>query len=146
YHRRFAELFHENGAVFAYSSYVSGIIGGWDRGFRYDLEDPLGSIADMLNLQVTANYAGEYFRAIDFAKRFVDEYSCDGTVWHGIKSCRLATAAVADFREHFQERFGIPALLLETDIVDPRYFAEAQLKNRIDAFIESLAQRKLYRA
>jgi hypothetical protein len=36
--------------------------------------------------------------------------------------------------------------LIESDIEDPRYFSEAQLKNRIDAFFESLEHKKMVRA
>jgi hypothetical protein len=33
--------------------------------------------------------------------------------------------------------------MIESDLADPRYFQEAQLRNRIDAFFESLTQRRL---
>jgi hypothetical protein len=33
--------------------------------------------------------------------------------------------------------------MVESDLEDPRYYAEAQLKNRIDAFFESLEHKKL---
>jgi hypothetical protein len=36
--------------------------------------------------------------------------------------------------------------LIESDIEDPRYFSEAQLRNRIDAFFESLEHKKIVRA
>jgi len=34
-------------------------------------------------------------------------------------------------------------LLIESDLEDPRYFSEAQLRNRVDAFFESLEHKKL---
>jgi benzoyl-CoA reductase subunit B len=46
-------------------------------------------------------------------------------------------------REEFTRARGIPTLLLESDLVDPRYFQHAQLKNRIDAFFESLEHRRI---
>jgi benzoyl-CoA reductase/2-hydroxyglutaryl-CoA dehydratase subunit BcrC/BadD/HgdB len=45
-------------------------------------------------------------------------------------------------REYFTKR-NIPTLLVESDLEDPRYFSEAQMRTRIDAFFESLAHRKL---
>jgi hypothetical protein len=36
--------------------------------------------------------------------------------------------------------------LIESDIEDPRYFSEAQIKNRIDAFFESLEHKKMVHA
>jgi len=40
----------------------------------------------------------------------------------------------------------VPTLLIESDLEDPRYFSEAQMRNRIDAFFESLKHRKLIAA
>jgi hypothetical protein len=37
----------------------------------------------------------------------------------------------------------VPTLLIESDLEDPRYFSEAQLRNRVDAFFESLEHKKL---
>ncbi len=49
----------------------------------------------------------------------------------------------ADTREVFSNEYGIPTLFIESDLADPRYFSAAQLRNRIDAFFEGLAHRKL---
>jgi benzoyl-CoA reductase/2-hydroxyglutaryl-CoA dehydratase subunit BcrC/BadD/HgdB len=49
-------------------------------------------------------------------------------------------------REYFTKELGIPTLLVESDIEDPRYFSEAQMKNRVDAFFESLEHKKILHA
>jgi benzoyl-CoA reductase/2-hydroxyglutaryl-CoA dehydratase subunit BcrC/BadD/HgdB len=49
-------------------------------------------------------------------------------------------------REYFTKELNVPTLLIESDIEDPRYFSEAQLKNRIDAFFESLEHKKMVHA
>jgi benzoyl-CoA reductase/2-hydroxyglutaryl-CoA dehydratase subunit BcrC/BadD/HgdB len=49
-------------------------------------------------------------------------------------------------REYFTKELDVPTLLIESDLEDPRYFSEAQLKNRIDAFFESLEHKKMVRA
>jgi hypothetical protein len=46
-------------------------------------------------------------------------------------------------RTHFVGDLGVPTLLVESDLEDPRYYAQAQMKNRIDAFFESLEHQKL---
>jgi hypothetical protein len=33
--------------------------------------------------------------------------------------------------------------MVESDLADPRYYSEAQLRNRIDAFFESQAHRRI---
>jgi benzoyl-CoA reductase subunit B len=40
------------------------------------------------------------------------------------------------------ERYDIPSLLLESDMMDRRVVSEAQMKNRVDAFFEGLTTRK----
>ncbi len=77
--------------------------------------------------------------------RYIKEWSADALVIHSVKSCRLFSAGQGDMREYFTKELGVPTLLIESDIEDPRYFSEAQLKNRIDAFFESLEHRKMVR-
>jgi len=57
-------------------------------------------------------------------------------------SCRLYSAGQGDMRKCFTRDLGVPTLLVESDLEDPRYYAEAQLRNRIDAFFESLDHKK----
>ncbi len=46
-------------------------------------------------------------------------------------------------REYFTKELNIPTLLIESDLEDPRYFSEAQLRNRVDAFFEALEHQKM---
>jgi benzoyl-CoA reductase subunit B len=70
-------------------------------------------------------------------------YHVDGVVFHGIKSCRTTSTGLSDTRRVLTEQFDIPSLLLESDMMDRRVVSEAQMKNRVDAFFEGLASRKL---
>jgi benzoyl-CoA reductase subunit B len=79
-------------------------------------------------------------------RRYMEEWSADALVIHSVKSCRLFSAGQGDMREYFTKELGIPTLLIESDLEDPRYFSEAQLRNRIDAFFESLEHKKLVAA
>ncbi len=79
-------------------------------------------------------------------KRYVREWEADSLVIHSIKSCRLYSAGQGDMREHFTRDLGVPTLLVESDLEDPRYYAEAQLRNRIDAFFEALDHKKVVAA
>ena len=55
----------------------------------------------------------------------------------------LAVASgLADRRIHTSESLGLPTLMLESDIVDPRAVSKAQMKNRADAFFEGLIGRQ----
>ena len=96
----------------------------------------------MLQWNVTNRNFLQRYQQIE---RYVKEWSADALVIHSVKSCRLFSAGQGDMREHFTKDLDVPTLLVESDIEDPRYFSEAQLKNRIDAFFESLEHRKCTR-
>jgi benzoyl-CoA reductase subunit B len=135
-------MFSKWGAVAVASTY-STVGGLWEFGFKHDSNRPLESIAQhMLQWNVTnRNFLQRYGQI----ERYVNEWSADALVIHSVKSCRLFSAGQGDMREHFTKDLDVPTLLIESDIEDPRYFSEAQLKNRIDAFFESLEHRKLTR-
>lgn len=137
--RAFWELFKKWGVVSVASSY-SKVGGFWDEGFRHDPRHPLESIADYCMLCYTNQHLG--MRA-DLLRRYVRRFEADAVVIHSVKSCRSFSMGQADLREAFIKEDGLPTLLVESDLVDPRYFQEAQLRNRIDAFFESLEHRRI---
>ena len=144
YLRKFADIFHLRGAVIVYAHYIGGTAGGWDAGFRFDTSRPLDSLADFALLWNTAQAgANSILDRLTPMRGWVRKYHADGVVLHSIKSCRAYSGGMADYREWFQED-GTPALMIESDIVDPRYFSEAQIRNRVEAFLESLEQKKFY--
>jgi len=82
----------------------------------------------------------------DLLHNYVEEYSADAIIIHSVKSCRSFSVGQADMREQFIRKWDIPTLLIESDLADPRYFQVAQLRNRIDAFFESLEHKRLVNA
>ncbi|MBI4488127.1 MAG: 2-hydroxyacyl-CoA dehydratase [Deltaproteobacteria bacterium] len=142
YLRTFRDLFAKWGAVAVASTY-STVGGLWEFGFRHDPNRPLESIAEhMLEWNLTNR---NFLQRYDQIRRYVQEWSADALVIHSVKSCRLFSAGQGDMREYFTKELGVPTLLIESDIEDPRYFSEAQMKNRIDAFFESLEHKKILR-
>lgn len=147
YMRKFMELFKQWGVVFVYSTYTSGT--GGVTTYRFDPTRPIESYAEYMLRGHPAHPRSEEEDTVgvrwggwlEGLQKLVRRFSVDCVVFHAIKSCRLFSTAMADQREHLIQA-GIPALLLESDIVDPRYFSEAQLRNRIDAFFEALEQKK----
>jgi benzoyl-CoA reductase subunit B len=143
YYKNFRNLMSRWGAVAVQSTY-STVGGIWEFGFRHDPRRPLESIAEQMlsenltNRSIVARYGQ--------IKRYVEEWEADALVIHSIKSCRLFSAGQGDMREYFTKELGVPTLLVESDLEDPRYYAEAQIKNRIDAFFEALEHKKLVRA
>ena len=143
YLRTFRDMFSKWGAVAVASTY-STVGGLWEFGFRHDPNHPLESIAQhMLQWNVTNRNFLQRYQQI---RRYVEEWHADALVIHSVKSCRLFSAGQGDMREYFTKELNVPTLLIESDLEDPRYFSEAQLKNRIDAFFESLEHKKMVRA
>ncbi len=133
-YRTFWDFFRRWGAVSVAATYPK--VGGlFDEGFLHDPARPLESIAEY-SLGAYVNQAWPLRR--DLIRRYVRDYEADAVVIHGIKSCRSFTAGQGDLRDWLIHEEGIPTLYLESDHEDPRYFAPAQVKNRMDAFFESL--------
>ncbi len=143
YYKSFRNLFTRWGAVAVASTY-STVGGIWEYGFRHDPARPLESIAEQMlrenltNRSIVARYAQ--------IKRYLEEWGADALIIHGVKSCRLFSAGQGDMREYFTRELGVPTLLVESDLEDPRYYAEAQLRNRIDAFFEALEHKRMVAA
>jgi benzoyl-CoA reductase subunit B len=140
YLRVFRDMFSKWGAVAVASTY-STVGGLWEFGFRHDPVRPIESIArHMLFWNLTNRNFLQRYKQI---REYVEGWSADALVIHSIKSCRLFSAGQGDMREYFAKELNVPTLLIESDLEDPRYFSEAQLRNRVDAFFESLEHRKM---
>jgi benzoyl-CoA reductase subunit B len=131
-------MFSDEGAVVVASTYAK--VGGlYDTGFRHDPADPLGSMADYcggcytnLNLPSRA----------DLLVRYIREYEADGFVVHSVKSCNSFSAGQLMLLREVERRTGIPGCFLESDLVDPRYFSAANIKNRLESYFQMIEQKR----
>lgn len=139
--RGFNEFFSDWGGIFVMSSYLKFASGGTALGFEFDLSNPIESYAEGTLLTVRSTQTGLLFDIPDIESPS-SPFRLDGIVYHGVKSCRTASSGLADRRFHTAEALGLPTLLLESDIVDPRVVSKAQMKNRADAFFEGLIARQ----
>lgn len=138
YLRTFRDMFTRWNAAAVASTY-STVGGLWEFGFSHDPDRPLESIAEhLLQWNLTNRNFGQRY---DQIAQYVNDWNADALIIHSVKSCRLFSAGQGDMRDYFT-KLGVPTLLVESDLEDPRYFSEAQMRNRIDAFFESLAHRK----
>jgi len=139
--RRFTEMFSEWGGNYVSSTYLWFASGGANRGFEYDLERPLESLAEGVLLSVR-DAMDSMFHNDRVLSEMIDEFALDGIVYHPIKSCRTVSTGLADGRRYLSENRDIASLFIESDMMDRRVVSEAQLKNRVDAFFEGLASRR----
>ncbi len=141
--RRFNELFTEWGGIFVNSTYLWFASGGANGGFQYDLQRPLTSLAEGVLMSVR-DAMDSMFHQDRVLAGMVEGYGVDGIVYHPIKSCRTVSTGLADARRYLARTHDIPSLFMESDMMDRRVVAEAQMKNRADAFFEGLASRRTH--
>ncbi len=142
YFRTFRDMFAKWKACAVASTY-STVGGLWEFGARHDPERPFEAVALHMLAQNVTNR--NYLQRYDQIERYVKDWHADGLIIHFVKSCRLFSAGQGDMRDYFTRTLGVPTLYLESDLEDPRYFAEAQTRNRIDAFFEALEHQHLTR-
>ncbi|MDH3713971.1 MAG: benzoyl-CoA reductase subunit B [Gammaproteobacteria bacterium] len=136
--RDFWKMFYEEGAVVVASTYTK--VGGvYDQGFRHDPEHPLESLADYcLGCYTNRNLP----QRVDLLSQYVDEYKADGVLINSIKSCNSFSAGQLLMMREIENRSGKPAAFIETDLVDPRYFSAANVKNRLESYFQMIEQRR----
>jgi benzoyl-CoA reductase subunit B len=139
--RQFNEFFTEWGGTFVNSTYLWFASGGTNRGFEYDLNRPLESLAEGVLISVRDAMDSMFYQD-QILVDMIDEFNINGIVYHPIKSCRTVSTGLADNRRSVMANYDIATLFIESDMMDRRVVAPAQLKNRIDAFFEGLEVRK----
>lgn len=139
--RRFNEMFTEWGGTFVNSTYLWFASGGTNRGFEYDVHRPIESLAEGVLISVRDAMDSMFYQDRVLAD-MIDGYHVDGIIYHPIKSCRTVSTGLADCRRHLAQKYDVPSLFVESDMMDRRVVSEAQMKNRIDAFFEGLASRR----
>jgi len=137
--RDFWKMFYDEGAVVVASSYTK--VGGlydYD-GFRHDPENPLESLAEYcLGCYTNRNLPTR----IDILQKYMEEYEADGLLINSIKSCNSFSAGQLMMMREIEKRTGKPAAFIETDLVDPRYFSAANVKNRLESYFQMIDQKR----
>jgi benzoyl-CoA reductase subunit B len=140
--REFWRMFHEEEAVVVASTYTK--VGGlYDTGFRHDPDRPLETLADYClgcytNLGLPTRVA--------LLERYIRDYRADGFLINSVKSCNSFSVGQLLMQRELESRTGVPGAFIESDLVDPRYFSAANIKNRIESYLQMLDQKRQSRA
>jgi benzoyl-CoA reductase/2-hydroxyglutaryl-CoA dehydratase subunit BcrC/BadD/HgdB len=125
------KYFENKGAVFVYEPYSEA----W--AYRLDASRPLESVARKIlamGLNIDIDLRIERFL------RSIEEFQVDGAVLFSNRSCKSWSAPQLVTADILSQKLGLPHLLFEADMADPRQYSEAQIKNRVDAFLEVLGE------
>ena len=136
--REFWQMFASEGAVVVNSTYTK--VGGvYDDGFRHDPDHPLETLA---------NYCLGCYTNLDLPTRvdklvgYVQDYEADGLLINSVKSCDSFSAGQLAILRAVEERTGKPGGFIESDLVDPRFFSAANIKNRVESFLQMIEQKR----
>lgn len=137
--REFWKIFYDMGAVIVASTYTK--VGGvYDSGFRHDPDNPLESLSRYcMGCYTNMNLP----QRVDLIEKYITEYKADGFLINSIKSCNSFSAGQLMIMRQIEQRTGIPVGFIESDLVDPRYFSYANIKNRLESYFQMLEQRKI---
>jgi benzoyl-CoA reductase subunit B len=136
--RQFWKMFYDEGAVVVASSYTK--VGGvYDFGFRHDPDNPIETLAEYcLGVYTNRNLP----MRIDMLTNYIEEYEADGLLINSIKSCNSFSAGQLLMMREVEKRTGKPAAFIESDLVDPRYFSAANIKNRLESYFQMIEQKR----
>ena len=137
--RDFWKMFYDEGAVVVASTYTKvGGVYDYD-GFRHDPDRPLESLAEYcLGCYTNRNLPSR----VEMIESYMDEYQADGFLVNSIKSCNSFSAGQLMMMREIETRTGKPAAFIETDLVDPRYFSAANVKNRLESYFQMIEQKR----
>jgi len=137
--REFWKIFYDMGAVIVASTYTK--VGGvYDFGFRHDSISPLENLARYcMGCYTNLNLP----QRVDLIESYIKEYKADGFLINSIKSCNSFSAGQLLIMREIEQRCGVPVGFIESDLVDPRYFSYANIKNRLESYFQMLEQRKV---
>ena len=136
--RQFWKMFSDEGAVVVASTYTK--VGGvYDNGFRHDPDRPLESLAE---------YCLGCYTNLDLPTRikkiagYVEDFEADGFLINSVKSCNSFSAGQLMILREVENRTGRPGGFIESDLVDPRYFSAANIKNRLESYFQMIEQKR----
>ncbi len=135
YRLRFiAEKLGAHGVALVVSTYTNA----WaELAPMFDPKNPMASGARTY-LHAILNRGTGY--KLTMMQKMIADYQLDGAILHSDRSCKPYSIGQMDQRDRLLRESGVPALLLEADHGDPRAFAEEQVANRLEAFVEMLGE------
>jgi benzoyl-CoA reductase/2-hydroxyglutaryl-CoA dehydratase subunit BcrC/BadD/HgdB len=132
--RYLAEVLGERGVALVASTYTNA----WgELASLIDPERPFESMARTYLHPILNRGTGHKLATM---QRMIEAYHLDGAILHSDRSCKPYSMGQIDQRDQLMREHGVPALLLEADHNDPRAFAEEQVANRLQAFMEMLGR------
>lgn len=135
----YSKIFFDEGAITVASTYTK-VCGLYDTTeFSHDPDRPFES---MIRHNMT-NYCNNNIEdRIKIMEGYIKDYHVDGYLIGSLKSCKSFSAGQLTMLRELEDRTGIPGAFYEIDMMDPRYFSEANVKTRIDSYFRMIDERR----
>ena len=135
-----------NMGLFNYFEQFGGVVvaetysAAWS--IRLDPEKPLESLArkSLMSFSMVSNVSLQ--NRIDMVLNTCRKYKIDGAIFHSNMSCKPISLGQMDVKNELMKQLDIPSVIFEADHMDVRNWSEGQVKNRLEAFMDMLDQRK----
>lgn len=128
--RSMAELFSANSAAVVASTYCNSWV--FD---AFDERDPFSSSARAYT-EIFINRSEK--AKMKILEDLLYDFRIDGIVYHDAKTCFNNSNARFGMPERLHTKTGIPALIIEGDLCDLRFYSEGQTKTKVETFLEQL--------
>ncbi len=124
------------GGVFVAETYSAA----WS--IRLDPGDPLEAIAIKSLMSYPLVSCTSTRKRKEMVLKACRDFHIDGAVLHRNKSCVPITLGQMDIKRALVEELDIPSVIIDADHMDERNFSVAQFQTRMDAFMETLLEKK----
>lgn len=123
-------LEEQHNATIVYSTYANGT---W--GQRLDPDHPFESMAKKYFIGWVSRFVDNQ---IEVYRNAIKEYSVDGVIFFANRGCRPFTTGQYDLARALKEQDGLPSLMIEGNMADPRGYSKSETRRMVDEFIELL--------
>lgn len=105
---------------------------------KLDAENPVASMAES-QLGIVSNRAAAW--RINYLEKLVNDFSVDGLLAQLCVTCKAFVTDQTVIVREVQKSTGLPAVFMEGDMVDERYFDENKVRQQLEEFFEVLQTR-----
>ena len=132
--RRLERFFEEKKCTLVVTTYANSW-GGLSNFQANEMSDPYELFAASY-LNVYINWGFE--NRIKYLSQLIDDFSLTGFIMHSNRSCKPYSVGMYCLQGEVSKLTGKPGVIIEADQNDPRVYSDAQVENRLEAFIESM--------
>jgi benzoyl-CoA reductase/2-hydroxyglutaryl-CoA dehydratase subunit BcrC/BadD/HgdB len=105
-------------------------------------KDYAETLREVARIMMDLPYSYNLEKRIVYFEQAIRDYKIDGVILHENLSCRPSSTGMIDLKSAIQEDLGVPVLILQCDMNDPRAYSDAQMKTRIESFIELMEKNR----